>query len=58
MNQAPVSCIPAAAKMSKAKKILDEARELQNPELDLADKNISTFEELPGLCEYFFFFYL
>lgn len=51
MNQAPVSCIPAA-KMSKAKKVLDEAREMQNPELDLADKNITTFEEMPGLREY------
>lgn len=50
MNQAPVSCIPAG-KMSKAKKVLDEAREIQNPELDLADKNISTFEEMPGLRE-------
>ncbi|XP_017752954.1 PREDICTED: ras suppressor protein 1 isoform X1 [Eufriesea mexicana] len=48
MNQAPVSCIPAG-KMSKAKKVLDEAREIQNPELDLADKSISTFEEMPGL---------
>lgn len=51
MNQAPVSCIPAG-KMSKAKKVLDEAREIQNPELDLADKNISTFEEVPGLREF------
>lgn len=50
MNQAPVSCIPAG-KMSKAKKVLDEAREIQNPELDLADKGISTFEEMPGLRE-------
>lgn len=52
MNQAaPVSCIPAG-KMSKAKKVLDEAREIQNPELDLADKAIATFEEMPGLREY------
>lgn len=51
MNQtAPVSCIPAG-KMSKAKKVLDEAREIQNPELDLADKGIVTFEEMPGLRE-------
>ncbi|XP_044003913.1 ras suppressor protein 1 isoform X1 [Aphidius gifuensis] len=48
INQTPVSCIPVG-KMSKAKKVLDEARELQNSELDLADKNIPTFEELPGL---------
>ena len=45
-----MSCIPAG-KMSKAKKVLDEAREIQNPELDLADKSISTFEEMPGLRE-------
>lgn len=49
MNQAPVSCIPNTSKMSKGKKVLDEAKEIQNPELDLADKSISTFEEMPGL---------
>lgn len=38
--------------MSKAKKVLDEARETHNPELDLADKGLSSFEELPGLCKY------
>lgn len=51
MNQAPVSCIPNSGKMSKAKKVIDEAKEIQNPELDLADKGIATFEEMPGLCE-------
>lgn len=51
MSQAPVSCIPAAGKMSKAKKVLDEAREIQNPELDLADKALASFEEMPGLRE-------
>ena len=50
MEQAPVSCIPNA-KMLKAKKIIDEAKEIQNPELDLADKGIASFEEMPGLCE-------
>lgn len=58
MNQAPVSCIPATTKMSKAKKILDEAREIQNPELDLADKNVSTFEEMPGLRKYLLVFHI
>lgn len=38
--------------MSKAKKVLDEARDTQNREIDLVDKGISTFEELPGLREY------
>lgn len=51
MEQAPVSCIPNA-KMLKTKKIIDEAKEIQNPELDLADKGIASFEEMPGLCEY------
>jgi hypothetical protein len=49
MDQGPVSCIPNTSKMSKAKKVLDESREIQNPELDLADKAISSFEETPGL---------
>lgn len=37
--------------MSKAKKVLEEAREIQNPELDLADKGVATFDEMPGLCK-------
>lgn len=51
MEQTPVSCLPTNAKMSKAKKVLEEAREIENPELDLFDKGISTFEEMPGLCK-------
>lgn len=50
MNQTPVSCLPNA-RMSKAKRVLEEAREIKNPELDLADKGICTFEEMPGLCK-------
>ena len=49
MDQGPVSCLPNTSKMSKAKKVLDEAREIRNPELDLVDKGISSFEETPGL---------
>ncbi|KAF6206914.1 hypothetical protein GE061_018150 [Apolygus lucorum] len=49
MDGAPVSCIPTNQKMSKAKKIIDEAREIQNPELDLAEKGIASFDEMPGL---------
>lgn len=49
MNQAPVSCLPVNNKMSKAKKILDEARDGQNRELDLVDKGIFNFDELSGL---------
>lgn len=56
MNQGPVSCLPVNPKMSKAKKVLDEARELKIQELDLVDRNISTFDELSGLRKFFFFF--
>lgn len=51
MDKAPVSCLPTNNKMSKAKKVIEEAKEIQNPELDLCDKGILSFEELPGLCE-------
>lgn len=54
MNQGPVSCLPVNSKMSKAKKVLDEARETQNRELDLVEKNVSSFDEMPGLCKLFF----
>lgn len=53
MNQGPVSCLPVNPKMSKAKKVLDEARELKIQELDLVDRNISTFDELSGLRKFF-----
>lgn len=48
----PVSCLPTNAKMSKAKKVIEESRENQIPELDLCDKGIASFEEMPGLREY------
>nr|CAG4650500.1 EOG090X0DZ9 [Sida crystallina] len=35
--------------MTKVKKIIDEAKETKNPELDLADKGLSSFDEIPGL---------
>ncbi len=38
--------------MSKAKKAIEEAKQIQNPELDLVDKNVASFEEIPGICEY------
>ena len=50
-----VSCLPTATngtKMSKAKKTIDEAKQIQNPELDLVDKNVVSFEEIPGVCKY------
>lgn len=52
MNQTQVSCIPNATKMSKTKKVLDEAREINNPELDLADKGIASIEEMPSLRKF------
>lgn len=57
MEKAPsVSCLPAPnAKMSsKAKKVLEEAREIKNPELDLCDRGVAVFDELPGLRKYKF----
>lgn len=47
-----VSCIPNTAKMSKAKKVIEEAKEINNPEIDLVDKGISSLDEIPGLCKY------
>lgn len=38
--------------MSKVKKVFDDAREQNNPELDLVDKGITSFEEMPALREY------
>lgn len=51
MENGPVSCLPTTPKMSKAKKVIEEALENQNPELDLADKGLISFEEMPGLSE-------
>lgn len=53
MNQGPVSCLPMNSKMSKVKKALDEAREIQARELDLVDKNVFSFDEMPGLRKLF-----
>uniref|UniRef100_A0A182MJM2 Ras suppressor protein 1 n=1 Tax=Anopheles culicifacies TaxID=139723 RepID=A0A182MJM2_9DIPT len=54
-NQPVVSCLPVTAnKMSKAKKVLDEARDTKTREIDLVDRNISTFEELPALLNMLF----
>lgn len=47
----PVSCIPNTSKMSKAKKVIEEAKEINNPEIDLVDKGISSLDEIPGLCK-------
>lgn len=51
VEQSPVSCLPTNGKMSKAKKVIEEAKQIQNPELDLVDKNVVTFEEIPGICK-------
>lgn len=47
----PVSCIPNTGKMSKVKKVIDEAKQINNPEIDLVDKGISNLADVPGLCE-------
>lgn len=52
MNQGPVSCLPMNSKMSKVKKALDEAREIRARELDLVDKSVVSFDEMPGLCKF------
>ncbi|XP_071444872.1 ras suppressor protein 1 [Hetaerina americana] len=48
MDQAPVYCVPNN-KMSKAKKVIEEVKDVQNLELDLSDKGIASFDEMPGL---------
>ena len=52
MEQGSVSCNFLSAKMAKVKRVIDDARDAQNPELDLVDKGIASFEEMPGLCEF------
>lgn len=52
MNQGPVSCLPMNNKMSKVKKALEEAHETRTRELDLVDKNVVSFDEMPGLCKF------
>lgn len=48
-----VQCLPVSGKnMSKVKKILEEARDLQNREIDLVDKNLHSFDEIPSICEW------
>lgn len=51
MEKGPVSCLPTTPKMSKPRKVIEDALENQNPELDLADKGVVSFEEMPGLSE-------
>jgi len=52
MDSSPVSCnFVGNSKMTKPKRIIEEAREIKNPELDLVEKGIQVFEELPGLCK-------
>jgi len=46
MNQ---QCLPVNQRMQRVRKYLSDARETQNRELDLVDKGINSFDELPGL---------
>jgi hypothetical protein len=52
MDSSPVSCNFVGNSKMKPKRVIEEAREIKNPELDLVDKGILAFEELPGLCKY------
>ncbi|CRK88857.1 CLUMA_CG002604, isoform A [Clunio marinus] len=45
-----VQCLPVSGKnMSKVKKILEEAQNLQTREIDLVEKNIHSFDEIPNI---------
>lgn len=37
--------------MSKLKKVVDELRESKGTEIDLVDKGIVNFADVPGLCK-------
>lgn len=37
--------------MSKLKKIVEEAKDIPNAELDLVDRGISRLDDVPGLCK-------
>lgn len=46
-------CLPVSGKnMSKVKKILEEARDLQTREIDLVERNLHSFDEIPSICEW------
>lgn len=42
--------------MSKVRKLIEEAKESKNPELELVDKGISSFDEIPGIRKYLYLF--
>jgi hypothetical protein len=47
-----VQCLPVSGKnMSKVKKIIEEASAFQTREIDLVDRNIHSFDEIPTICE-------
>lgn len=37
---------------SKLKKVVDESRDTNNPEIDLGDRGIINIQEVPGLSEF------
>lgn len=48
-----VQCLPVSGKnMSKVKKIIEEAASFQTREIDLVDRNIHSFDEIPTICEW------
>lgn len=52
-EQSAVTCLPTNGKMSKAKKAIEDAKQIQNPELDLVDKNVVSFEEISSVRKYY-----
>jgi len=38
-------------KMSKFKKLVEEVRQANGNEIDLVDKSIASFSDVPGLCK-------
>lgn len=47
-----VQCLPVQKNMSKVKKNIEDARENQTREIDLVEKNIHTFDDMPGICKW------
>lgn len=46
-------CLPVSGKnMSKVKKILEEANQAQTREIDLVERNLHSFDEIPSICEW------
>lgn len=51
-RNASTSCNFLENKMSRIKRTLEDARTQNNPEIDLVEKNVTSFEELHGLSKF------